>query len=234
MVITRVEWKTEKGFDKLVNEHWGAWIKERMGSDWKRMLDLGGGTGAISAKFASTDRLIVCMDLSEKNIQRGREMHRVVPNFYYVVGDAHNLPFKDGAFDVVHSWAALHHFPDKNRAMGEVKRTLRDGGKLLAIEPGLVNPFTAPARKFFSTTRHDAFEKPFVPSDLVKMISMFFRKVESKSFGFLTYIIPFALARLGKISKIVKPLSPHLVKLDDGLSKIFNEFAGTVAICAEK
>lgn len=231
--MVRVKWKTEKTLDRLLNEHWGGWMKARMGP-WKRMLDLGGGIGSISVNFADAGHSVVSMDLSREKVLKGRGLYKDVPNMNYVVGDAHNLPFKDGAFDVVHSWAALHHFPDKRKSLGEVRRVLRPGGRLVALEPGLVNPFAAPARKFFPTAAHDRMEKPFVPSSLKKTMSEFFGKVETRSFGFLVYILPFILARLGKISSLFRPIEPHLIKLDDGVSKMFRDFAGVIAISAEK
>jgi ubiquinone/menaquinone biosynthesis C-methylase UbiE len=234
MEIARVEWKTDKTFDRLVNEHWEQWLKERMGSSWRRMLDLGGGTGWISAKFSDGNHLVVCMDISQKKVNRGVELFGDKIGMNYILGDAHNLPFMDEAFDVVHSWAALHHFPDKTRAMNEIKRVLRPGGKFLALEPGLVNPLSTPARTFFPTVSHDELEKPFVPSMLEKMVSKFFPKVETKCFGVSTYTLPFILARMGKIADLVRPVEPHLIKLDDGLSSVFKEFAGVIAVSAEK
>jgi ubiquinone/menaquinone biosynthesis C-methylase UbiE len=42
--------------------------------------------------------------------------------------DAEQLPFADGAFDLVYSWGVLHHSPNTHQAMKEVYRVLRPGG----------------------------------------------------------------------------------------------------------
>jgi SAM-dependent methyltransferase len=45
------------------------------------------------------------------------------------VGDVDALPFPDGSFDLVTSRRALHHFPDPARALAEMARVLRPGGR---------------------------------------------------------------------------------------------------------
>jgi ubiquinone/menaquinone biosynthesis C-methylase UbiE len=45
------------------------------------------------------------------------------------VADAEALPFDDNSFDVVYSWGVLHHSPDTPRALREVHRVLRPGGR---------------------------------------------------------------------------------------------------------
>jgi len=44
------------------------------------------------------------------------------------VGDAENLEFTDGFFDMVYSWGVLHHSPDTPKAVSEVYRVLKYGG----------------------------------------------------------------------------------------------------------
>jgi SAM-dependent methyltransferase len=45
------------------------------------------------------------------------------------VGDAEQLDFSDDYFDVVYSWGVLHHTPDTPKAVSEVWRVLKPGGK---------------------------------------------------------------------------------------------------------
>ena len=47
-----------------------------------------------------------------------------------VVGDAHSLPFKNDSFDVVLATEVLEHLKEPQRALNEMKRVLKDGGKL--------------------------------------------------------------------------------------------------------
>ena len=49
-------------------------------------------------------------------------------------GDAHNLPFEDASFDTVLCTFSLCNIPDEGRAVAEMKRVLRPGGKLLLVD----------------------------------------------------------------------------------------------------
>jgi len=52
------------------------------------------------------------------------------------VADAEELPFAEGSFDLVVGHAVLHHLPDVERALREVLRVLRPGGRFVfAGEP---------------------------------------------------------------------------------------------------
>ena len=61
-----------------------------------------------------------------------------------VVGDCRSLPFPDASYDFVIVQGGLHHLPaleaDVDRTLAEARRVLRDGGRLVAIEPWLT-PF---------------------------------------------------------------------------------------------
>ena len=55
-------------------------------------------------------------------------------NIRFVQGDAEFLPFADGAFDIVISRLAFHHFTDPKRCFTEMARVLRPGSKLVIID----------------------------------------------------------------------------------------------------
>ena len=55
------------------------------------------------------------------------------------IGDAAQLPFRDGSFDTVSVLAALNHIPNREAALLAVKRVLRPGGRFLAT---MIGPWT--------------------------------------------------------------------------------------------
>lgn len=59
-----------------------------------------------------------------------------------VCGDACDLPFDDGVFDVVMSQEFFEHVTDIDLAMNEQIRVLRSGGRLVIEQANLLNPFT--------------------------------------------------------------------------------------------
>ena len=98
----------------------------------RRVLEVGSGMGEFAARVAAELGVdVVAVDLSPRMVEltrlRGVESH---------VGDVQDLPFSDAAFDcVVANWV-LYHVADLGRALGEVSRVLRPGGRLVAATFG--------------------------------------------------------------------------------------------------
>ena len=49
-------------------------------------------------------------------------------------GDSERLPFESGAFDIVTCANSFHHYPRQDRAVAEMRRVLRPGGRLMIID----------------------------------------------------------------------------------------------------
>jgi demethylmenaquinone methyltransferase/2-methoxy-6-polyprenyl-1,4-benzoquinol methylase len=98
-----------------------------------RMLDAGGGTGRVSSGLRClVDQLVVC-DLSLPMLARARHKNGLTPVNAY----AEKLPFGDATFDRILVVDALHHFKDPVRALGELMRLLKPGGRMVVEEPDI-------------------------------------------------------------------------------------------------
>lgn len=95
------------------------------------ILDLAAGTGASSVAIARSGARVVACDLSAGMIEVGRARH---PEVDFVQGDAMNLPFEDNTFDAVTISYGLRNVPDPKRALEEMSRVTRPGGRLLVCE----------------------------------------------------------------------------------------------------
>jgi ubiquinone/menaquinone biosynthesis C-methylase UbiE len=95
------------------------------------VLDVGCGTGLMSAKLARMDRRVVAVDLSAAMIARARRRYGDAVEF--MQADAEDLPFDDDAFDAVINLISFHHYPDPQRAVAEFRRVLRRDGRLVLI-----------------------------------------------------------------------------------------------------
>ncbi|HEV7955759.1 MAG TPA: bifunctional demethylmenaquinone methyltransferase/2-methoxy-6-polyprenyl-1,4-benzoquinol methylase UbiE, partial [Marisediminicola sp.] len=104
------------------------------------ILDLAAGTGTSSAALAKTGAKVTPADFSEGMIEVGRRKH---PDLEFVQADATALPFKAGQFDVVTISFGLRNVDDPKKALAEMFRVLKPGGRLVICE------FSKPPRAIF-------------------------------------------------------------------------------------
>ncbi|MGV9821648.1 class I SAM-dependent methyltransferase [Nocardia xishanensis] len=105
--------------------------------DGDHVLDIGCGTGHLTRRLAAVvdTGTVVGVDPSAKVLERARATTKET-NCTYVVGVAESLSAADESFDVVANCLMLHHLPEelRTRALGEMWRVLRPGGRLLIGE----------------------------------------------------------------------------------------------------
>ena len=96
-----------------------------------RLLDVGGGTGAVTELFATACREVVVLEPDPKRVAYGQRRR---PSFRFHAGQAEDLPFPDGGFDVVVALVSFHHFADADQALREIRRVLSPSGRLVVEE----------------------------------------------------------------------------------------------------
>jgi demethylmenaquinone methyltransferase/2-methoxy-6-polyprenyl-1,4-benzoquinol methylase len=114
-----------------------------------RVLDLAAGTGDLTRAFArqvGPTGLVVHTDINEAMLRTGRDRlldeGLVLPS---VACDAERLPFADAGFDLASVAFGLRNMTHKDRALAEMCRVLRPGGRLLVLEFSKVaEPLTKP------------------------------------------------------------------------------------------
>jgi trans-aconitate methyltransferase len=94
----------------------------------ERVLDLGCGTGTLTAEIAAGGAEVLGIDHSSEMIE---EAHKKFPNLRFEVCEARSLPFSR-EFDAVFSNAALHWIPQAALVVAGVSRSLSPGGRFLA------------------------------------------------------------------------------------------------------
>lgn len=105
----------------------------------ERMLEVGPGTGyyALSvAGWLGTDGTLDIFDLQQEmldHVMRGAQ-ERGISNIRPTRGDARALPYPDGSFDAAYLAVVLGEIPDQDRALRELRRVLRPGGRLVVGE----------------------------------------------------------------------------------------------------
>ncbi|MBW8829821.1 MAG: bifunctional demethylmenaquinone methyltransferase/2-methoxy-6-polyprenyl-1,4-benzoquinol methylase UbiE [Burkholderiales bacterium] len=103
-----------------------------------RVLDIAGGTGDLAKAFAKKvgpTGTVVHTDINEAMLRQGRDRlldeGLVLPTS---ICDAEALPFATGSFDLVTVAFGLRNMTHKERALAEMNRVLRVGGRLLVLE----------------------------------------------------------------------------------------------------
>jgi len=108
------------------------------------VLDVGAGDGAYAIGLARTGARVTALDPSPAALgAAGRRAGDSGERLRLVRGDAQALPFEDGAFDLVIAVTALCFVPAPERAMSEMARVLRPGGRLVIGELGLWSAWAA-------------------------------------------------------------------------------------------
>jgi len=121
----------------------------------KELLDLGSNWGRWTISAARAGYRATGLDPKVKAIAAARRVaDQLEVAAEYVVGDARELPFADGSFDVVHSYSVLQHLPkaDVRRVAAEIRRVLRPGGLAWIEMPNARGPLnlTRRARRGFT------------------------------------------------------------------------------------
>jgi SAM-dependent methyltransferase len=97
------------------------------------VLEVGSGEGELAERIQlELGAVVVAVDQSARMVEltraRGVDAR---------VGDVRHLPFRDGTFDCAVAAWMLYHVDDVGRALSELARVLRPGGRLVAVANGM-------------------------------------------------------------------------------------------------
>lgn len=134
----------------------------------ERAVDVGTGAGTLALALAPLVREVVGVDVVPELLERARQ--GAPENVTFVEGDATELPFESGSFDLACSRRTLHHVAHPERAVAELARVTAPGGHIFVddqIAP--VDPLAA--------LELDRFERARDPSHTRTLPDIDFRQL---------------------------------------------------------
>jgi demethylmenaquinone methyltransferase/2-methoxy-6-polyprenyl-1,4-benzoquinol methylase len=111
----------------------------------QRVLDLAAGTGTSSEPYADAGIHVVACDFSVGMLRVGKRRR---PDIDFIAGDATKLPFADNSFDASTISFGLRNVIDPKKALREMLRVTKPGGKLVVAE--FSHPTFAPFRTVYT------------------------------------------------------------------------------------
>lgn len=88
------------------------------------------------------------IDISHPTVSQARAAFDAGPGARHclqsAVGDARDLPFRDASFDAIYSMGTIEHFDETERAVEEMARVLKPGGRAIVGVPNRYDPFLRP------------------------------------------------------------------------------------------
>jgi SAM-dependent methyltransferase len=98
------------------------------------VLEIGCGLGTDGAQFAEAGADYTGVDLTDAAVELARKRFELFDlSGKFRRADAENLDFADDSFDLIYSHGVLHHTPDTEKAIREIHRVVRPGGRAIVM-----------------------------------------------------------------------------------------------------
>lgn len=142
-------WHSGLEVDAAAADPWHQLVRERIvllqDVGGRSVLEIGCGRGGFACWLASRPippRRLVAIDWSPVAIEKARQ-HATATDLvgvHWEVGDIQAIKYPDAEFDTVISCETIEHVADPRRALGELARVLRPGGRLFLTTPNYAGP----------------------------------------------------------------------------------------------
>lgn len=127
-----------RGYDVFMTVFplWKKWIKSAIPHmEGPKILEVSFGNGYLMKQYASTDFEIHGIDYNERMLELTRKkMEGTDVEVHLSRANVEELPYPDNTFDTLINTMAFTGYPDGDKAMSELNRVLKPGGKLLLVD----------------------------------------------------------------------------------------------------
>ena len=113
---------------------WAAAIRERLGPQPRRVLELACGTGEVTRLLLSLGHEVTALDFSEAMLAVARQKHAGAKGLRFLLADAENPMEPDESYDAIVCRHLVWTLTTPEQAFAEWYRVLRPGGMLLFFD----------------------------------------------------------------------------------------------------
>lgn len=153
----------------LWNEHISRYLFASRLCRFKKVIDLGCGSGYGSAKLATRAESVVGVDISETAIADAQQQYQA-PNLQFRVASLDKLPFEDASFQLGICFEVIEHLSDYRSLLAEARRVIAPSGQLIISTPNI--EFYAESRKVNGPNPFHAHE--FAYEEFKQVLGEFF------------------------------------------------------------
>ena len=186
-----------------------------------KVLDVGCGTGRFTIPLATrTNAAVYGLDSSREMLEKAKVKDRggLVK---WVQGRAEDLPFDDSYFDCVLTSFTIHHVDNKRKAIEEMRRVLKGGGRCVILTSSHGQLRRSIIHEFPKIRKIDLGRFPSIPKLKKFMISSGFRAVRYHVVKGMKWSVPVKLY-LDRVKK--KPISTLALLAEDEFTDGLKEF----------
>jgi ubiquinone/menaquinone biosynthesis C-methylase UbiE len=193
--LTQDQYKDAGNLDARIQIHkrfstnpqgWFHWVFDTLAQipEHANVLELGCGAGAMWQECA--DRIpagwaLTLTDLSDGMLDAAwRNLVRLGRGFKFEKMDAQSIAYGDKMFDVVIANHMLYHVPDRAKTLAEIKRVLKDDGRLIAatVGAGHMQEMYQFLKRVNINPRPDMFVNPFTLENGLEQLQNAFSQVK--------------------------------------------------------
>ncbi|MPY87967.1 MAG: methyltransferase domain-containing protein [Luteitalea sp.] len=185
----------------------------------KRILEYGCGLGWITKEIARRGAQVFAFDISAEAVAKTRkslEAANLLDRCTVEVMGGEDLHYPDDSFDLVVGFAILHHL-DQERALTELRRVLKPGGRALFAEPLASNPVINLYRRL--TPQYRTPDEAPLDLDVFSKQLRGFRRFEHHD-QLLLASAAMALCYLPGLAGLAPPTQRWLMRVDDAIMRV--------------
>lgn len=131
-------------YEHFIEKYWKVYpsLLDKIAQDvdaGNTVLEVATGTGLLALKIAEQGAQVYAVDISQPMIEEAKKKkkEKEIDIVEFSVEDAYALPFDNGMFDTVICNNALHNMKYPRKALSEIERVLKPGGRLIATIVGI-------------------------------------------------------------------------------------------------